>query len=50
MKIKPKFLGPYEVKKVNGNDGYDVVKIDPSSEGSIKTSSSADNMKRRPGS
>lgn len=39
------FLGPYEVKKVNRKDRYEVEKLGHF-EKSIKTTTSADNMKR----
>jgi Integrase core domain len=45
LKLSPKFLGPYEVVKVQGNDRYEVQKCGEH-EGPAKTSSSADNMKR----
>lgn len=48
LKLKPKYLGPYCVVKVKRNDRYDVEKVDGSAEGPIKTSSSADLMKRWP--
>lgn len=48
LKLKPKYLGPYVVKKVKRNDRYDVEKLDPSSEGPGRTSSSADHMKPWP--
>ncbi|KAL0861495.1 hypothetical protein ABMA27_009023 [Loxostege sticticalis] len=33
LKLKPKYLGPYEVKNVKPNDRYDVEKVDHSAEG-----------------
>ncbi|CAG4942267.1 unnamed protein product [Colias eurytheme] len=48
LKLKPKYLGPYKVVKVKRNDRYDLEKVDSTTEGSISTSSSADNMKRWP--
>lgn len=48
LKLKPKYLGPYKVTKCKRNDRYDVEKDDPSAEGPIKTSSSADQMKKWP--
>lgn len=44
LKIKPHFLGPYRVKKVNRNDRYFVEKVGDC-EGPKETASSADNMK-----
>lgn len=49
LKLKPKYLGPYKVTKVNVNDRYEVEKADSSAEGPNHTSSSADFMKRWPG-
>lgn len=46
-KLKPKFLGPYEVTKVKEYDRYDVEKVGIH-EGPNRTSTSADNMKRWP--
>ncbi|CAG4907160.1 unnamed protein product [Colias eurytheme] len=48
LKLKPKYLGPYKVVKVKRNDRYDLEKVESTTEGSISTSSSADNMKRWP--
>lgn len=48
LKLKAKFLGPYKVVAVKGNDRYDVEKVQSSSEGPGKTSSSADYMKPWP--
>lgn len=48
-KLKPKYLGPYKVVKVKRNDRYDVEKICSSDDGPMRTSSSADYMKRWPG-
>jgi hypothetical protein len=45
LKLSPKFLGPYKVVTVQGNDRYEVKKCGQQ-EGPAKTSSSADNMKR----
>lgn len=45
LKLKPKFLGPYKVVSVNRNDRYLVEKLGQT-EGPIKTSTSADMMKR----
>lgn len=44
-KLKPKFLGPYKVIKIKGNERYDVQRIGLH-EGPNRTSSSADNMKK----
>lgn len=44
MKIKPHFLGPYRVTKINGNERYEVEK-QTTSEGPGRTTTSADNMK-----
>ncbi|CAH2108527.1 unnamed protein product [Euphydryas editha] len=49
LKLKPKYLGPYKVVKVKRNDRYDVEKIYSSDDGPVRTSSSADYMKRWPG-
>lgn len=43
-KIQAKFLGPYDVVCVKGNDRYDVRKVGQT-EGPIITSTSAENMK-----
>ncbi|KAL0841588.1 hypothetical protein ABMA28_015247 [Loxostege sticticalis] len=48
LKLKPKYLGPYEVKNVKPNDRYDVEKVDHSTEGPCRTSSCADYMKPWP--
>lgn len=48
LKLKPKYLGPYKVVKCNRNDRYHVEKADSTAEGPIRTSSSADQMKRWP--
>ncbi|KAL0861494.1 hypothetical protein ABMA27_009022 [Loxostege sticticalis] len=48
LKLKPKYLGPYEVKNVKPNDRYDVEKVDHSAEGPCRTSSCADYMKPWP--
>ena len=44
LKLRPKFLGPYEVTKVKPNDRYDVKKVG-NHEGLITTSTAADHMK-----
>ncbi|XP_037958018.1 uncharacterized protein LOC119687677 [Teleopsis dalmanni] len=44
LKLKPKYLGPYEVERVKSDDTYDVIKIGKS-EGSKRTSSCAEYMK-----
>lgn len=44
LKLYPKFLGPYQVKKIMRNDRYVVEKIG-NHEGPIHTSSAADFMK-----
>lgn len=49
MKLKAKYLGPYQVVKVKRNDRYEVKKLDPNTEGPGVTSSSADYMKVWPG-
>ena len=49
MKLKAKYLGPYQVIKVKRNNRYDVEKFDPSAEGPGVTSTSADFMKLWPG-
>lgn len=48
LKLKPKFFGPYRVIAIRGKDRYDVEKVDSSSEGPARTSTSADNMKPWP--
>ncbi|CAK1600209.1 unnamed protein product [Parnassius mnemosyne] len=48
LKLKPKYLGPYQVSKVKRDDRYDVEKVDRAAEGPNKTSSSADQMKPWP--
>lgn len=48
MKLRPRFLGPYKVVGVKGKDRYDVQKASSAAEGPLRTSSSADNMKRWP--
>lgn len=48
LKLKPKFLGPYQVTKLNRNDRYDVEKLNPNDEGPGNTSSAADHMKPWP--
>lgn len=45
LKIRPKFLGPYEIVKINPHDRYDVKKVS-NTEGPITTSTSAEFMKR----
>ncbi|GFV89510.1 uncharacterized protein TNCV_4153251 [Trichonephila clavipes] len=45
LKLRPKYLGPYEVTKVNKHDRYEVQKIGQH-EGSNVTSTSADKMKK----
>lgn len=45
LKLRPKFLGPYQVTKVKRNDRYDVQKVG-CHEGPNLTSSAADFMKR----
>lgn len=44
MKLRPRFLGPYEVVEIIGKDRYGLQKLG-NSKGSIKTTSSADHMK-----
>lgn len=44
-KLKPKFLGPYKVTAVKGNERYEMEKVGLH-DGPNRTSSSADNMKR----
>lgn len=48
LKLRSKFLGPYKITSVLRNDRYLVEKIG-NQEGPIRTSTSADNMKRWPG-
>lgn len=48
MKLKPEYLGPYEVSKVNGRDRYEVVKVEDGTEGPWRTTTAADYMKRWP--
>lgn len=48
MKLKAKYLGPYQVVKVKRNNRYDVTKLDPGTEGPGVTSTSADYMKAWP--
>lgn len=48
MKLKPKFLGPYKVTKVMGNDRYQVRKVSSVTEGPNNTFSSVDFMKKWP--
>lgn len=48
LKLKAKYLGPYQITKVHPNDRYDVEKADSATEGPNRTSSSADQMKRWP--
>lgn len=48
LKLKEKFVGPYVVTKVKGNDRYDLEKMHSYREGPTKTSSSADQMKPWP--
>lgn len=48
MKLKAKYLGPYQIVKVKRNNRYDVKKLDPNAEGPGVTSSSADFMKAWP--
>lgn len=43
--MRIKFLGPYEVVKVNGQDRYHVQKVGQV-DGPIKTMTAADSMKR----
>lgn len=43
-KLKPKFVGPYRVVKINGRDRYQVERLGQG-EGPGKTSSCADHMK-----
>ncbi|XP_063371531.1 uncharacterized protein LOC134661681 [Cydia amplana] len=49
MKLKPKFLGPYEVVGCMGRDRYRVKKLDSAAEGPGSTTASCDNMKPWPG-
>lgn len=44
LKLKTKFLGPYEIVKVKGNDTYDVIKIG-FHEGPRKTSTCSEFLK-----
>ncbi|GFV01201.1 uncharacterized protein TNCV_1775971 [Trichonephila clavipes] len=44
LKLRPKFLGPYKVTKVNSKDRYEVEKVDQH-EGPNSTTTSADLMK-----
>ncbi|GFV68574.1 uncharacterized protein TNCV_3130291 [Trichonephila clavipes] len=44
LKLRPKFLGPYKVTKVNYKDRYEVEKVDQH-EGPNSTTTSADLMK-----
>ncbi|GFS74291.1 integrase catalytic domain-containing protein [Trichonephila clavipes] len=46
LKLRPKYLGPYEVTKVNKHDRYEIQKIGQH-EGPNVTSTSADKMKKR---
>ncbi|XP_028040617.1 uncharacterized protein LOC114250794 [Bombyx mandarina] len=48
MKLKPKFLGPYRVTGVKGNDRYEVQKVSANTEGPNNTLSAADYMKQWP--
>jgi len=43
-----KFLGPYRVTKAKRLDRYDVEKADLDAEGPVKTTTSADHMKKWP--
>lgn len=43
-KLEPRFMGPYEIITVNGNDRYTVRKL--SGEGPMHTTTSSDMMKR----
>lgn len=47
-KLKPKYVGPYRVVKINGKDRYQVERLGQG-EGPGKTSSCADQMKIWPG-
>lgn len=44
LKIRKKFLGPYKITQVNGNDRYEVIRVG-GGEGPRITSSAADFMK-----
>lgn len=48
MKLRPKFLGAYEVIGVTGKDRYKVQKVHDAAEGPITTTTSCDYMKRWP--
>lgn len=48
LKLKPKYLGPYQVTKTKRHDRYDVEKVDMMAEGPVKTTTSADHMKKWP--
>lgn len=45
LKMRVKYLGPYQVIAARGKDRYEVSKIDDEVEGPNNTTSSADNMK-----
>lgn len=47
LKLKPKYLGPYEIVKTKPNDTYDVVKIGRT-EGPVRTTTCAEYMKPWP--
>lgn len=44
LKLKPKFLGPYQITKSKGNSSYDVRKL-TNSEGPINSTTCAEYMK-----
>lgn len=46
LKLKPKYLRPYQVTKTKRHDRYDVEKVDMMAEGPVKTTTSADHMKK----
>lgn len=48
LKLKPKYFGPYRVKRELGKDRYEVEKVDRGKEGPINTSTVVDFMKRWP--
>ena len=45
LKINKKYLGPYKITQIKGNDRYEVIKIDDDEEGPRITTSAADYMK-----
>lgn len=44
-KVKRRFLGPYEIRKILPNDRYEVRKVDEEDEGPVQTTTAGDELK-----